>query len=76
MKEKETQTAGAIIHFVVMDHDLMWSNDFEGEAFLELSKLSGINSEINQDHRAFEELKLFELALTHPKGSRIFLFNS
>jgi hypothetical protein len=47
-----------------MDHDLMWSNDFEGEAFLEISKITGIYN----DNRASDELKQIELALTHPKG--------
>lgn len=47
-----------------MDHDLMWSNDFEGEAFLEISKITGVNN----DTRALDELKPIELALTHPKG--------
>ena len=50
-----------------MDHDLVWSNDFEGEAFLEISKISGIN----HDNRPLDELKIFELALTHPKSSFI-----
>lgn len=51
-----------------MDHDLMWSNDFEGEAFLEISKLHGIPHDLNIDNRSLEELKKFELSLTHPKG--------
>ena len=54
-----------MVHFTVMDHDLMWSNDFEGEAFLEISKVTGINN----DNRAFDEFKQIELPLTHPKGS-------
>jgi hypothetical protein len=49
-----------------MDHDLMWSNDFEGEAFLEIGKITGIN----HDNRALDELKQIELALTHPKGKK------
>jgi len=53
-----------MVHFTVMDHDLMWSNDFEGEAFLEICKVTGINN----DNRAFDELKQIELPLTHPKG--------
>jgi hypothetical protein len=51
-----------------MDHDLMWSNDFEGEAFLEISKLSGIPNESTNDNRPLDELKQIELSLTHPKG--------
>ena len=61
LTEKEC-TSGGIIHFMVMDHDLMWSNDFEGEAFLEISKVIG--------NRTVDELKQIELALTHPKGQK------
>jgi len=53
-----------------MDHDLMWSNDFEGEAFLEISKLSGIPNDSNSDNRPLDELKQIELSLTHPKSLR------
>ena len=44
----------------------MWSNDFEGEAFLQICKLPGVHPE----SRTFEELKQFELALTHPKSEK------
>jgi len=64
LKDKECNLSGGIIHFTVMDHDLMWSNDFEGEAFLEIGKVIGFN----HDNRAFDELKQIELSLTHPKG--------
>jgi hypothetical protein len=57
----------------------MWSNDFEGEAFLDISKLPGIHPELMNDTRAYDELKQIELALTHPKGERKekigFIFN-
>ena len=69
LTEKEANVHGGIIHFTVMDHDLMWSNDFEGEAFLEIVKLPGIPHESAHDNRPFDELKQIELALTHPKGS-------
>jgi hypothetical protein len=68
LTEKEATMTGGIIHFTVMDHDLMWSNDFEGEAFLDMSKVPGIPHESNHDTRLFDELKPFELSLTHPKG--------
>ena len=68
LNEKEAIAAGGIIHFTVMDHDLMWSNDFEGEAFLDLSKLPGIPHESSHDNRPLDELKQIELPLTHPKG--------
>ncbi|CAM4874974.1 unnamed protein product [Rotaria socialis] len=66
LTEKECNLSGGIVHFIVMDHDLMWSNDFEGEAFLEIWKITGINN----DNRAIDELKQIELALTHPKVVR------
>ena len=44
----------------------MWQNDFEGEAFLEIWKITGINN----DNRVLDELKQIELALTHPKGQK------
>ena len=47
----------------------MWSNDFEGEAFLEIAKLPGIPHESAHDNRPFDELKQIELPLTHPKGT-------
>lgn len=52
----------------------MWSNDFEGEAFLDISKLPGIPHDSNHDNRPLDELKQIELPLTHPKG--LFLFQS
>ena len=70
LTEKECNLSGGFIHFTVMDHDLMWSNDFEGEAFLEISKLSGIPNDSVNDNRPLDELKQIELSLTHPKGLR------
>lgn len=68
LTEKEVNYCGGIIHFTVMDHDLMWSNDFEGEAFLEITKLPGVPHETVHDNRPFDELKQIELSLTHPKS--------
>lgn len=70
LTERECNLSGGVIHFTVMDHDLMWSNDFEGEAFLELSKLPGIRNDSVNENRPLEELKKIELSLTHPKGSK------
>ncbi len=70
LTEKESNLSGGVIHFTVMDHDLMWSNDFEGEAFLEISKLSGIPNDSNNDNRPLDDLKQIEISLTHPKGSK------
>ncbi len=68
LTDKECNLSGGIIHFIVMDHDLMWSNDFEGEAFLEISKLPGIPNDTNNENRSFDELRQIEISLTHPKG--------
>ncbi|CAF3367333.1 unnamed protein product [Rotaria socialis] len=70
LTEKECTLSSGFIHFIVMDHDLMWSNDFEGEAFLEISKLPGIPNDSTNDSRLLDELKKVELTLTHPKVLR------
>jgi hypothetical protein len=57
---------GNVLHFTVMDHDLMWSNDFEGEAFLELSSLPGVHETMSSE--AYNSLKYTELFLIHPKS--------
>ncbi len=75
LTEKECNLTGGVIHFSVMDHDLMWSNDFEGEAFLEISKLSGIPNDVTNEIRSFDELRQIEIPLTHPKGSKGKLLN-
>ena len=62
---------GTVIHFTVMDHDLMWSNDFEGEAFIDLSTVPGLRGELGDG--GYRDLKIFELNLLHPK-SKIILF--
>ncbi|CAF0837246.1 unnamed protein product [Brachionus calyciflorus] len=65
INEKCLNQTGNVIHFTVMDHDLMWTNDFEGEAFLDLSsvpKLKGDSSDIN-----YKDLKYSELLLIRPK---------
>ena len=53
-----------------MDHDIMWSNDFEGEAFIELSQVPGVKSELGD---SLADLVPIELYLTHPKGI-LFIF--
>ncbi len=40
----------------------MWSNDFEGEAFLEISKLPGIPNDTNNENRSFDELRQIEIS--------------
>ena len=49
-----------------MDHDLVWSNDFEGEAFLELQSLPGVRTDLGEG--GYKDLKYTELFLTRPKG--------
>ena len=58
--------SGNVIHFTVMDHDLVWSNDFEGEAFLELQSLPGVRTDLGEG--GYKDLKYTELFLTRPKG--------
>ena len=60
------KTPGVTLHFTVMDHDLMWSNDFEGEAFVELASIPGVKSDLAET--SFKDLKLYELWLIQPKG--------
>ncbi|CAD5215790.1 unnamed protein product [Bursaphelenchus okinawaensis] len=50
----------AIIHFVVMDHDLFRSNDFAGEAFLDLHEVPGFGTA-----GVSNTLKQFNLVLIH-----------
>ncbi len=65
---------GNVINFTVMDHDLVWSNDFEGEAFLELYSVPGIRNELGDC--GYKDLKYIELNLIRPKSNifNLFLF--
>lgn len=49
-----------------MDHDLIGSNDFEGEAFIELSTLPGVRGDLGDG--GYRDLKLNELPLLNPKS--------
>lgn len=49
----------ALIHFVVMDHDFLLSNDFAGEAFLDLVDVPGFQTPQSA-------LRQFNLILMHP----------
>ena len=51
----------------------MWTNDFEGEACLELCLLPGVNYEITKTE--IDDILPTELYLTNPK-SKIFLLTS
>ena len=70
--EKLCLQSGGVLHFTVMDHDLLsWSNDFEGEGFLELAVLPGVKGDIGEG--AYKNLKYTELNLIQPKGKFICL---
>lgn len=57
------------MHFTIWDHDLMWSNDFEGEACLELCLLPGVRDELVEGEQ--KNLPTIELYLTNPKSTII-----
>lgn len=61
----------ALIHFVVMDHDLFRSNDFAGEAFLDLMEVPGFG----QVGGVPNNLRQFNLVLIHStaKGIKNFI---
>lgn len=61
--------SGHVIHFTVMDHDLVWTNDFEGEAFLELSSLPGLRGDLGEG--GYKDLKYTELFLVRPKSKNL-----
>ncbi len=63
---------GNVINFTVMDHDLVWTNDFEGEAFLDLYSLPGIRTDLGEG--GYKDLKYVELNLIRPKGIPFFFF--
>lgn len=62
----QCRTDGAMLAFTVMDHDVLTSNDFAGEAYLSLGSIPGVNSACNADN--FHGLKQLELALMHQKN--------
>ena len=62
------QASGNVIHFTIMDHDIFMSNDFEGEACLELNQLPGIKAELTMPD--INSPTVFELFLTNPKGKK------
>uniref|UniRef100_A0A7E4ZTK6 C2 domain-containing protein n=1 Tax=Panagrellus redivivus TaxID=6233 RepID=A0A7E4ZTK6_PANRE len=52
----------AMVHFVVMDHDFLRSNDFAGEAFLDLKEVPGFGTA-----GVSNTLRQFNLVLIHPQ---------
>ena len=67
--EKLCLQSGNVIHFTVMDHDYVWTNDFEGEAFLELCSLPGVRGDLGEG--GYKDLKYIELNLIRPKSTNI-----
>ncbi|TMS36235.1 hypothetical protein L596_003449 [Steinernema carpocapsae] len=55
---------GGMVHFVVMDHDFLRSNDFAGEAFLDLTEVPGFGTA-----GVANTLRQFNLILIHPSNS-------
>jgi hypothetical protein len=72
ISEKMCLQKGNVINFTVMDHDLVWTNDFEGEAFLDLYSLPGIRTDLGEG--GYKDLKYVELNLIRPKGIPFFFF--
>lgn len=56
-----------MVHFVVMDHDFLRSNDFAGEAFLDLAEVPGFGQPGMSN-----TLRQFNLILIHPSRRRKF----
>ncbi|KAH9504089.1 BAI1-associated protein 3 [Bulinus truncatus] len=57
---------GATLTFTVMDHDLLFQNDFGGEAFLPLADVHGVGGE---EISGYDVLNVITLPLIHPKAS-------
>lgn len=49
-----------------MDHDLVFSNDFEGEALLDITTLPGVRGDLGEG--GYKDLKYVELPLIRPKS--------
>ena len=50
-----------------MDHDLIGSNDFEGEVFIELTTVPGVHGDLGDG--GYRDLKVYELPLLNPKSN-------
>ena len=49
VSEKLCMQQGGVLQFSVMDHDWTWSNDFQGEAFMDISSLVGVTCASSND---------------------------
>lgn len=57
-----------MILFTVMDHDVITSNDFAGEAFLSLNSIPGVLAPLPHDLNAIDRMDLI-LMHQHNKGN-------
>ncbi|XP_063228828.1 BAI1-associated protein 3 [Bacillus rossius redtenbacheri] len=64
---EQCRAEGAMILFTVMDHDVLTSNDFAGEAFLALGSIPGV-ADNNSSIDNFHGLKAIDLVLMHQKN--------
>ncbi|XP_014672472.1 PREDICTED: BAI1-associated protein 3-like isoform X2 [Priapulus caudatus] len=58
----------AMVQFTVMDHDIMFANDFAGEAYFSLNGIPGLKGE---KAGGYSNLKQTQLILTQPKPREI-----
>jgi len=58
----------AMILFTVMDHDVITSNDFAGEAFLSLNSIPGVLAPLPHDINAIDRV---DLILMHQQNKGI-----
>lgn len=68
ISEQSCLTPGAVIHLTAMDHDLIGSNDFEGEVFIELSSVPGVHRDLGDG--GYRDLKVYEMPLLNPKNHK------
>jgi BAI1-associated protein 3 len=61
-----------MILFTVMDHDVLTSNDFAGEAFLSLHNIPGVDDN-NTSIDNFHGLKTVDLCLMHQRNRSEFV---
>ncbi|XP_055954856.1 BAI1-associated protein 3 [Patella vulgata] len=60
----QCQRHGATLLFTVMDHDLVFQNDFAGEAYLSMAEIPGVDG---LEVSGYEALSIVSLPLMHPK---------
>ncbi|ESO87159.1 hypothetical protein LOTGIDRAFT_91451, partial [Lottia gigantea] len=60
----QCQRHGATLLFTVMDHDLVFQNDFAGEAYLSMAEIPGVDG---VEVSGYEALSIVALPLMHPK---------